>query len=515
MPVSFKVALLCVLALGFFFRAHRLGDKILWIDEGISWKVASFKNVNEIIEYNRYEEHTPLPQIIDHYWIKMAGDSVAALHLESLIFSTLALLIFTATVFSCMDWRAAFASTVAYSLSAALPSYAQTLRHPALASLFTQIWLFALFAYMKNKKPSALLLYFAALSICVYIHMYTLYTIAGLALYFIMFRKEIKGQVVALMAASVAAICSIIPKFLTMRETGVDKLGTHVPLGEAIAHLQKLPVGGLLRNMIFFCIGDTLIVEQLPVVALVLILAFYVYIAIMALANKDFRSVAAMSVIVLATALSLGFLGMVFKGFYFYAKYYSAIVSLFSILFGIGVAQIWKTNRNAAIMAMAISGAISATILQTYYWSNLDRPENMKTILQHVKDNEKPGDFLNISPPYTYNFDYYWKGNMPVRDFSNDFDPKTTPHNNIFLITAKNRQMTDARVERWHRQLASKHKRVWMFWILGTANTEDKDRVAEKWLNSHYREIERIPYRQMPYMRDYSGVMVLYEIKDH
>ncbi len=67
-------------------------------------------------------------------------------------------------------------------------------------------------------------------------------------------------------------------------------------------------------------------------------------------------------------------------------------------------------------------------------------------------------------------------------------------------------------MEQWHRDVASRYKRVWMFWILGERNTEDKPGFAKRWIDSHYEPVETRRYRMFPYMNDYSGVMVLYKV---
>jgi len=142
----------------------------------------------------------------------------------------------------------------------------------------------------------------------------------------------------------------------------------------------------------------------------------------------------------------------------------------------------------------------------------LDRPQNPKTIVEYAADNSRPGDFIVISPPYPFFFDYYWKGYIPVHDFSDDFSIATTPQNTIFLRTAEQRQITASRMDLWHEKLASRFKRVWVLFLFGPVNTEDHSGEARKWLDSHYTKIETLPYMMFPHTGQKVGELILYEI---
>lgn len=510
--INHHTLLITILLLGVFTRSFMLGQKVMFIDEGISWRVAKMPSVEKIVKYNRLEEHSPLPQILDHYWIHVAGDSVAALHLQSLIWSLLTLGVFTMFAFETLSRKAAFAAVTAFSLSAAVPNYAQMLRYPALCSLAVMLYLWALFRYMKKPSAGLLVLYTSGLIFSLYLHLYSLFFIIAMAAYFIVFGRRHKVNIWPVLAAHAVSIAAISPKFFLMASQGINALAERESLQGALEHLAQFPVGALVRVYYFFCAGDFIALETLPGFATCGIMLVFAIVVFAALFSKEHPREAWFFAFLIGTSVLLGFFAMIFKGSYFSSKYYVPLIGPFCLLLGMGTDRI-RTWKPWAAPALAVAyAALSFSLLGFFYWGRMTRPENTKTVLESIAKESKPGDFINISPPYTFLFDYYWKGSLPVHDFSRDFDPATTPHNNIFLLTAGQRQLTEQRMLTWHQGAASQYKRVWILWILGRKNTEDTNGIAGAWLDSHYRKIKTIPYRMFTNTDEYSSELVLYEI---
>ncbi|MEW5944685.1 MAG: hypothetical protein AB1742_00665 [bacterium] len=511
-PSPWRLILILILLLGVFSRAWRLGDKILWIDEGISWKVASFKTVSEIIEYNRFEEHSPLPQIIDHFWIRLAGDSVFALHLQSLLWSVAALGVFAWMAFAMLPWRAALGATAALSLSAFIPEFAQMLRYPSLGSFTAHVWLFMLLKYRKSAGSAWLLIYTVFLVASLRIHLYSLFAVIGISLFVAFFRGSFGPFSWRIHAAGAIAVATIIPKFLLMKSTGISSLARPVPLSDALHHLAGLPVGGIVRAFFHFCTGRIVSIETLSIPSLIIIAGAFGAVLIAALFHGTHRTEARFCAVVLGGAVLFGWMGMIFRGIYFHTQYYVPLYGLFCLMLGLGADRLCG-RKPFLFPALLITYFLFSFNLLHIYWQRLDRPENQKTLLEHVAAHEREGDFIVLSPPYTFAFDYYWKGTIPVHDFSDDYDPVTTPHNNVFRITAQERQINEERLRRWHRDVASRYKRVWVFWMLGAINTEDHAGLARRWLDERFEKLETRPYRMIPFSDEYTGEMVLYRIR--
>jgi len=81
--------LLAIVLLGLLLRIYGLGSESLWLDEGISFKLAHARPILAIVE-RALNNHPPLYFLILHYWIKLFGASVFYARLLSAIFGSLA-----------------------------------------------------------------------------------------------------------------------------------------------------------------------------------------------------------------------------------------------------------------------------------------------------------------------------------------------------------------------------------------------------------------------------------------
>ena len=84
--------LLAILVLGALFRFYDLAGESLWLDEGISIRIANL-NLYQIIKTYISENHPPLYFVILHYWTGLFGDSEFSARFLSVIFGILALIV--------------------------------------------------------------------------------------------------------------------------------------------------------------------------------------------------------------------------------------------------------------------------------------------------------------------------------------------------------------------------------------------------------------------------------------
>ena len=66
--------LFTILLLGLFLRVYNLSSESIWLDEGVSIRLAHL-TPSEIIEDRTSNVHSPLYFLILHYWVKHFGDS--------------------------------------------------------------------------------------------------------------------------------------------------------------------------------------------------------------------------------------------------------------------------------------------------------------------------------------------------------------------------------------------------------------------------------------------------------
>ena len=86
------LVLIAILLLGLLLRIHDLATESLWLDEGISIRIARLNLLN-IVNYCASGVHPPLHFIILHYWTGLFGDSEFSARFLSVIFGILALIV--------------------------------------------------------------------------------------------------------------------------------------------------------------------------------------------------------------------------------------------------------------------------------------------------------------------------------------------------------------------------------------------------------------------------------------
>lgn len=510
MPKQYIALLAVVILFGVFTRAYRLGDKVLWVDEGINWKLTQ-GSTSETMEYFRLEQHSPLPQLIDNFWVRQVGDSVMALHAEPLIWSVLTLLVFTFTVIEFFPWKVAVSATIIFSLNALVPEFAQTFRYPAFSGFTAAVWFYALMSYLRKGGVLRLAFYAVALAAFVHTHLYMSFVVFSLFAFVLAFRKTLKGKVAPLLCAQGIAFASIVPKIMQILSVGVSEKAPAVPMAEVVTHLKTIPIGCFVKLFYNFFAGQYIEPENLPALALAFLLVTFGVIAIAGFINKERKFEMWLSTIIIVGAAAQVWLVMVLRRAPFGGRYFIPHAMFFCLILGIGVERIWRWKPKLAGLTLIFISLTSLCFLN-HYWRNIDRPENYKTAMEYITTNALAGDFVNISPPYTPLFEYYWKGTPPANIFFGDYEISNALHNNTFYINSGEYQIREEQMNRWHKTIAVKYNRLWMLWPLGAINTEDRAGVAVKWLDAHYERVETRPFRLFPYSETYTGEVVLYRV---
>jgi len=444
--------------------------------------------------------------------MKIFGDSAVALHAEPLTWSLISMIVFAWAAWTCLPRRAAVGAVAAFAFSPFLAEFAQTLRYPALALLFTTVWILSLFKLSKGGGRWWLLPCCAGATLAVFAHLFNLFAVFCAGCFVVATRKKWGKNAIGVAVCHLIPAVAIAPKILSMRETGVTALAGAAPFGEALAHLLTAPVGGLAGVLFDLCAGRAVDEKTLPLAAVVVALLSFLAVIAAALTGSHNRFEAAMCACILGGAALLGWLAMLFRSVDYTSQYYVPLVPLFCILLGIGADKIGKRALFAATALLILFSLFSFSSLYVY-WSRIDRPHNLKTATEYIEANAKPGDFMVMSPPYGYFIYYYWNETIPASRFTPDYDLWSAPQNNYFKLNADRIQLSEADIDRWHRKIASGHKRVWVFWILGHINTEDKQAAARGWLEKNYRRVYEFPVRNNPYDTGHIGVLSLYEIQ--
>lgn len=89
----YKIFVFGFLLIGFALRLYKLGTFELWVDEAVSYYIASFSSPEKILIYSASSlyEHPPLFYILLHFWIKWVGKSEWLLRFPSVLCGVLSI----------------------------------------------------------------------------------------------------------------------------------------------------------------------------------------------------------------------------------------------------------------------------------------------------------------------------------------------------------------------------------------------------------------------------------------
>ena len=213
-----------------------------------------------------------------------------------------------------------------------------------------------------------------------------------------------------------------------------------------------------------------------------------------------------------AGSVLLAWFAFIFRSVSFQPKYFVPLAPLFCLLLGLGADRIRRIRPGAAPVLLFGYAAFSLGML-SLYWARLDRAPNFQSVISLVETRARPGDILAVSPPYPFYIDSLWNRSIPATRLRGDHVLWHAPQNMLTLLNSAHSQVTDEDMERWHRAVARRGQRVWMFWILGTKNTEDRRGAAYAWMERHYQRLEATRVRNFPHHNEYTGLLVLYRIQ--
>lgn len=179
-----------VVLLGGFLRFYHLGAQSLWLDEGVSVKIAGL-NPGEIIRQASADPTPPLYYLLLHYWSLIFGDSDFALRAPSAISGTAAVFVIYRVGTLLLNRTTGLLAAILLATSGYQVFYSQEVRAYGFFSLFVllSMWFFiklALQVSSRGREPTGratLAGYVAFTSLMMYAHVYGVFVVAAQGLY--------------------------------------------------------------------------------------------------------------------------------------------------------------------------------------------------------------------------------------------------------------------------------------------------------------------------------------------
>lgn len=180
-----RVALWLLLSLAAALRVWKLGDKNLWLDESLSWEIAT-GSVRQILWSSATDIHPPLYYVLLKLWIAMWGDSLAAMRSLSVIASVVALYLLFRLVNGVMPTGVCFAVVLWCAVSPHEVHYAQEVRMyaPLTAASLGLCLAYRTWIESEGTRRSALVLYAVATGIALSLHYFAVLVVAAVWLHF-------------------------------------------------------------------------------------------------------------------------------------------------------------------------------------------------------------------------------------------------------------------------------------------------------------------------------------------
>lgn len=173
--------LLLILALGAVLRIVNLGSDSIWLDEAYSIQFARLSVPQLIDETASSDVHPPLYYLLLHYWIKLFGDTEAAVRMLSALFGLLSIFVIYRLAALLFDRATGLLSALLLALSLFHIEFAQEARMYALLALLSLLSLYfflRLFEEQPQQQSAAALAgYVLTTSLLMHTHVYGFFII--------------------------------------------------------------------------------------------------------------------------------------------------------------------------------------------------------------------------------------------------------------------------------------------------------------------------------------------------
>ncbi len=205
-------ALPAILVLALALRLFHLGTESLWLDEGVSVRIARLP-LADLIRAASSDVHPPLYYLLLHFWIRVFGDSEFLVRLPSVVFGWLSVLLVHRVGRKLFDGRVALAAALLVALSPFAIHYSQEARAYALLGLLALASFDAYVDGLGGWARGSWVRYLAASALLVYTHSFGWFVIIAQNLHLTLDLLGSRGHAGARMRAWVPLQLALVALF--------------------------------------------------------------------------------------------------------------------------------------------------------------------------------------------------------------------------------------------------------------------------------------------------------------
>lgn len=260
-----KITLLLfiIICLGAFLRMYGLNKQSIWYDEAVSIRIASFDAGKIFSGEAKDLGNPPFYTLILHYWIKLFGNTEAAVRSLSAVFGAIAIYFIFKISLLIFDTRTSLLTAFIAAISPLQVYFSQEARGYSLVTLLCLLSMYFYVKFLKFNKNSSLTAYTITAFLSIYSHYFAFFVLLAQNIYILFYRRKHKTLILKWI------FCQFIILFLFLlfwAPSLAAQLGTKGNLVRASTTWYK----HVLFSPVFFNVGTTLIWKESSAYALLL-----------------------------------------------------------------------------------------------------------------------------------------------------------------------------------------------------------------------------------------------------
>jgi len=474
-----KILLLVILAIALFLRVYDLAEESIWLDEGISLRLAQAQPIPIIVE-RAFNNHPPFYFVLLHLWAKIFSDTIFSARFLSLIFGMLVVCFMFVLGRRIFTERVGILSSLFVALSLFHIHYSQEIRMYSLVAFLALLSMYFFIRLFDEKRVLSSAGYCLSSILFLYTHYSSLLILIVQNLFFVILlllnRRPRDGELdlgrwIKLQIIIAAAYLPWIWIAL-LRFKKIQTLELWVPkpsIFSLVGTLRDYAGSGmhLLISLGIFILLVTYLIKYRNKVAL---------------PGNRRRLLAPLWFL---TPLVILFVVSQFSASLYVTKYTIAASVAFYLILAWGIEQIWSKRTKLIVLGLIV--VLFAPGIWKYY--NRTNKIPWKDVGSDIEERAQSGDLLVINDPVCNReaFRYYFRRQDVLVRILQPTDKKV----HIAVLSKGNTIQTLL-------DITKDHKRVWILLV----HTLDKDLLIKKrFLKSHRLLYHKI-YESRSYITD-------------